>query len=188
MAHYNKKANGFCQNRFDRRAPKGKKGNFPMRTPTPRSRKSSSGAASAIPAGFTIGRNLSGNTGWRCPTIQQDLRTQEWRRCSKHMQKRDCAAHLRSGRHQFDIPRANDPGFPADFDARRTKVSLQQGFDEIHRAIARFTARSNLSVREASGPPLMDFVREVCEVAIRLRGSSSRFQASSIPRHRTNNG
>jgi hypothetical protein len=150
--------------------------------PTPRSRKSSSGDPSDVPAGFPLSRDSSGNSGWRSPVIQRTLRDREWRRCSRFLQKCDCAPHLRAGKHQFEIPRATDPVFPSDFDTRHEQLSLQRGFDQIHQAIAKFTGRSNLSVREASGDPLADFVCEVCNIAIRVRDSSSTFQPSSIPR------
>jgi hypothetical protein len=150
--------------------------------PTPRSRKSSGGDTSDVPAGFTLSCDSSGNSGWRCPVIQQTPRDREWRRCSRFLQKRDCAPHLRAGKHQFEIPRATDPVFPSDFDTRHQQLSLQRGFDQIHQAIAKFTGRSNLSGREASGDPLADFVCEVCNIAIRLRDPSSTFQPSFIPR------
>jgi hypothetical protein len=88
---------------------------------------------------------------------------------------------MHGGRHEYNIARADDPDFPTNFDERHQRLHLQRGFDQIHSAVARFTARANLPVREAGREALSDFVREIAATTIRLCRSSPTFDANSIP-------
>jgi hypothetical protein len=113
--------------------------------------------------------------------LKQDPVTGEWRRCTKCCAKANCLAHQRSGKHQYDLARADDPGFPAHFDERRQRLGLQRGIDQIHEAVARFAARTNCPVREAGREALQDFVREIASLAVQLSRTSPAFQPDSIP-------
>jgi hypothetical protein len=166
---------------------KGLLGNSPMsaKKPLPRSRPSKSGADSTVPPGFSLETYVTADgkrqAAWRCPALSQHPATGEWRRCSKLLQKAGCLAHLRSGKHLFNIPRADDAGFPAQFQERQQEIRLQRGFDEIHDAMARFAGRANISAREASRSPMIEFVRDIARTAIRLHDASPTFQVASIP-------
>jgi hypothetical protein len=114
------------------------------------------GEESTVPPGFTLGRDLAkdgtGKNGWRCGELKQDTSTGEWRRCSKDVEKRDCLAHKKSGKHKYTIACADDPGFPTDFDEQREKIVLQRGFKQIQEAIALFYARTNMSEKQGGKP------------------------------------
>jgi hypothetical protein len=153
--------------------------------PIPRNRKTKAGEESTVPPGFTFESYVDARgalqTGWRCAYLSQNPVTGEWQRCSKHMQKSGCASHLKSGNHEYHIPRANDPGFPVHFQEHRAAVRQQRGFNAIHNAMARFAGSANVSAREAAKPPLIGLVREVAAIAIEMHGEAPSFQASSIP-------
>jgi hypothetical protein len=72
--------------------------------------------------------------------VKQNPSTGEWRRHSKYIKRRDYLTHQKSGKHKYTIAPADDPGFPADFDERREKITLQRGFKQIHEAITLFSA------------------------------------------------
>jgi hypothetical protein len=108
--------------------------------------------------------------------------TGEWRRCSRYFTKNRCLAHKQRGDHQFLIPRADDPGFPPDFDHRHQHIGLQRGFDRFEAAEARFLARANIPAHEADQGAIHDFVQDISQTAIELYRTSPRFQVSSIPR------
>jgi hypothetical protein len=107
--------------------------------------------------------------------------TGEWPRCSKYVEKRDCLAHQKSGKHTEIIARANELGFPADFDEQPEKITLRRSFEEIHEVIALFCVRKNVSVKEAGREALTDFVRDISLIAVRLARSSPTFDPRTLP-------
>jgi hypothetical protein len=113
-----------------------------MARPSPRARKTVAGEESIIPPGFTfesyLGKNGASKTGWRCGHIVQDPVHGDWRRCTKHCEKRDCFKHQGSGKHLFKLARADDPGFPTDFDQRLARVSMQRGIPQLQQSMAQF--------------------------------------------------
>jgi hypothetical protein len=46
----------------------------------------------------------------------------------------------------FKWARADDPDFPADFDERLDRMTMQRGISQFQKSTAKFTGRANLSV------------------------------------------
>jgi hypothetical protein len=82
----------------------------------------------------------------------------------------------------FKLALADDPDFPADFDKRLDRMSMQRGINQFQKSIAKFAARANLSVRQGGGEALDEFVHDIASVTIRLTCSSPNFRAESISR------
>jgi hypothetical protein len=150
-----------------------------------RARTTQAGEESTLSPGFTLEHYASKQghikTGWRCGHIIQDPVSRDSRHCTKHCPKRDCVKHQRSGRHVFHLARTDDPGFPADFEERRERLSMPRGIAELQKSIAEFTARANLSTRQGGGEVLDEFIHDVARIWVRLARSSPDFQAESIP-------
>jgi hypothetical protein len=80
----------------------------------------------------------------------------------------------------FKLVRTDDPDFPADFDERLERMSMQRGIRQSQKSLAKFTARVNLSVRQGGGETLDVFVYSIAMITIQLTRSSPNFRAESI--------
>jgi hypothetical protein len=88
--------------------------------------------------------------------------------CSKYCAKRDCIKEQLTRKPVFNLVRADDPDFPADFDERIGRMSMQRGIVQFQKSIAKFPARANLSARQEGGEALDGFVRDIASIAVRL--------------------
>jgi hypothetical protein len=80
------------------------------------------------------------------------------------------------------LTRTDDLDFPANFNERLDRMSMQSGISHFQKSIAKSTARANLSVRQGEGEALDEFVHGIASITLRLTRSSPNFRAESIPR------
>jgi hypothetical protein len=90
-------------------------------------------------------------------------------------------AHKDRGDHEFRIPRTSELGFPQHSDHHNQCIRLQQGFDSLEAADARFVVHTNIPDCEADQDAPHDFIPEMAQTAFEFHRSSQLFHVFPSP-------
>lgn len=122
-----------------------------------------------VPSGWTPTK-MRGKAEWRCGDIQYNLKFQEYRRCSYVCEKRFISAHKI---HEYNIPQADDNGFPAHILRNQEKVFRTNFNENIITDVALVSGRLDISANKATSVAMRKFIISLLQKGYRLALSNN---------------